>query len=291
MASRKPNMLEAFQDSARAAQRAHVQERNAAAKGTPAEAPKPSVTGSNETGPNATGPTHASSGSTHGGAPATHGMEVFGDDVLGTRPRSARGIPAWMPVAVVVLLVAMAGTYWVTRELGREARADGGAGASIAEDVANDLRALSGEPESGVAPITAPPGNQRGSTGHDFTGNEGSASQEAAPVNSSLTADDQRFLDKNNRFTVRAIQYPNDTNGRSLAMQAYKHLRSAGLPAISPLEMNDIVVVCVGAEPGRAGRLAEIRTQLQGLAGPPPQNEPGAFSGAYDVNIKDYIDR
>jgi hypothetical protein len=254
MASRKPNMLEAFQHSARAAREASEQEAKAQRSGAPKKAAPAEPERSRQP---TTTPSNA---------------DLFGDDLLGTRPLARPGFPIWMPVAVIVLLAAMAGTYWVTRQLGNEAKAGGGdSELELPEDVELDLRALSDETEGpAVTPKTQP---------------------SVEPATSKLTADDRRFLDTANVYTVRAIQFPRDARGKELARAAYKHLRDAGFPAISPLEMNDIVVVCVGAEPKRSGRLAQIRTRLQDLDGPPPQNEPGAFSGAYDVNIDDYYDR
>jgi hypothetical protein len=181
-------------------------------------------------------------------------------------------------VALLGLPVAMAGTYWLASQLGSETRAAGDTPALSSDEVERDLGALASEPAlqavkptSPAAPVTEP------------------APQEVAK--DTRTDDDRRFLDLANRFTVRAIQYPNDKRGRRLALAAYEHLRAAGLPAISPLTLSEIVVVCVGAEPGRSGLLAQTRKRLQAISGPPPQNEPGAFEDAYDVNIDDYIDR
>jgi hypothetical protein len=229
MASQKPNMLEAFQQSARkdGTAGAATQQHSSAAR--------PGVR-----------------------------TEAHTEDLLGTQPRAPRTLAAWLPVALLGLPVAMAGTYWLASQLGSETRA---AGDTPASEPA--LQAV--KPTSPAAPVTEP------------------APQEVAK--DTRTDDDRRFLDLANRFTVRAIQYPNDKRGRRLALAAYEHLRAAGLPAISPLTLSEIVVVCVGAEPGRSGLLAQTRKRLQAISGPPPQNEPGAFEDAYDVNIDDYIDR
>ena len=248
MAARKPNMLEAFQQSARAAQEAHAREERAPkqparaseAPSSPEPAPRPR---------------------------ALAGADRFGEDLLGTRPLPRRGIPTWIPVAVVVLLVAMVGAYWVARELGREAAAGGSGTSTLPVEAAQDLSAISGRgPE-----VVQPPSGE-------------------GAVESPLSAHDLRFLDKANRITVMAIQYPNTPQGKGLAEKTRAYLDGAGLPVISPVERGKDIVVLVGAAPDTSG-LQQIRTKLRATPGPPPQNEPGAFEDAYYVNIDDWFDR
>jgi hypothetical protein len=248
MAARKPNMLEAFQQSARAAQEAKAREEGAPKQPAQASAAPPSP----EPAPRPR---------------ALAGVDRFGEDLLGTRPLPRRGIPTWIPVAVVVLLVAMAGAYWVARELGREAAAGETGSTPLSTETEKDLSAISG---GSVAPVQPPQGG--------------------GPVEELLSANDLRFLDKANRVTVMAIQYPNTPQGRGLAEKARAYLDGAGLPVISPVERGKDIVVLVGAAPDTSG-LQQIRTKLRATPGPPPQNEPGAFDDAYYVNIDDWIER
>jgi hypothetical protein len=248
MAARKPNMLEAFQQSARAAQEAHAREERAPKQ--PAQA---------SAAPSSPKPVQAPR------EPA--GGISYGSELLGTNPLPRRGIPTWIPVAVVVLLVAMVGAYWVARELGREAAAGEPGTTSLPAEAEQDLSAISG---AGSTPVKPP--------------------SEADPVEQLLSANDLRFLDTANRITVMAIQYPNTAQGRGLAEKARAYLDGAGLPVISPVERGKDIVVLVGAAPDTSG-LEQIRTKLRATPGPPPQNEPGAFEDAYYVNIDDWIDR
>lgn len=244
MAPKKPNMLEAFQRSAREAQQADA--------GGQAPAPRRATPR----------PSRRSSG------------EAFGASLMKTR---GPGLPSWLPAAVLILLVAMAGTYWFTRNLSRSAQAGAGersgeaGSAELDEALDQDLRSLveDADPRGAARPPAA------GAPDHA----------------SSMPEADRRFLDKANRFTMRAVQFENDARGRELAMAVHAHMRAEGLPVVTPVELGDILVVCVGAEPILDGRLLQIQDRLQALDGPPPQNEPGAFAGAYAVNIDDYITR
>ncbi|MCB9914294.1 MAG: hypothetical protein H6828_03970 [Planctomycetes bacterium] len=239
MASKKPNMLEAFQQSARSPQSDDL------AASAPPRAARPQPAD----------------------APRGHGrgaLDPFAGAASAARTRVSFGVPAWLPVAVVVLLVAMAGTYWVARGLARESRAGDGP-PELGADVREDLAALGQDP-AGAAPATGPVTDD--------------------PIDDRLTDDDKRFLDKRNRYTVCAIQYANDDRGQALANVVTAYLRTQGFPAIAPIETTDgHVLVCVGAEPVRSGTLEQLRARLQALPGPPPRSEKGAFKDAYDQNI------
>lgn len=106
-----------------------------------------------------------------------------------------------------------------------------------------------------------------------------------------LTADDLRFFEKSNRFTVRAIYYGNTPRGWMRALATYRYLRDLGLPAVAPIDQGNELVLCVGAEATREGRLSGFRSRLRALPGPPPSSETGAFAGAYFINIDDLVDR
>jgi len=196
------------------------------------------------------------------------------EEVLGTGPRPALpGIPAWIPAALVVLSIAIAGAYWIGGKLGGETRAEEPGSAPPLEAFeadyaqAEEAPAVAGESR----PPAPPPSNAKGSD---------------------LTEDDRRFLDPSrSRYTVRAIYFANDREGWSRSLSTYYYLRRAGLPAIAPIEKGEIVVICVGAEPSRTGELEQIRDRLQALPGPPPESEAHAFESAFFVNIDDQIDR
>jgi hypothetical protein len=259
-------MLDAFQHSARV-------DRDAEAKKTEVKAGKTEVKAKRppEEPPVADSPKRARRVPAQARSVPDPGKSVGAhEELLGTAPRPVRsGIPIWIPASALLLLVAMAGIYWLGDLLGDEARAGGrGDGEISAERFEDDLKG--GGPAGDEAPV--PP--------------------RVAPENSKLTEDDQRFLDPDrSKFTVRAIQYENDDEGWGRAEIAYLYLRDAGVPAIAPIDKGGILLICVGAEPELAGKLEQIREQLRALPGPPPQNEPGAFSGAYPVNISDWVKR
>lgn len=104
-----------------------------------------------------------------------------------------------------------------------------------------------------------------------------------------LTADDEAFLSRDNRFSVRAIQFDADERGQGLAYASYRYLREQGFPAVTPLTQGEVLVICVGAEPEQNATLRDLRRRLHELDGPPPQSQPGAFDSAYIVNISDQI--
>ena len=159
-----------------------------------------------------------------------------------------------------------------------------GTPSSSAESESQDT--LSGPSDEGVlAPAAAvSTGSDEESDDPRDTAGDGSAA-------SDLSADDVRFFDKSNRFTVRAIYYGNTPRGWQRALATYRYLRELGLPAVAPIDQGNELVLCVGAEPKREDRLSEYRSRLRALPGPPPSSETGAFAGAYFVNIDDLVER
>lgn len=260
-------MLDAFQRSARAERDAEAQAAQAPRGGAFAKARKRDEAPRSET-------------ESRPKPPVRRPVPVFDprpEEVLGTGPRPPlSGIPVWIPTAVVVLVIAIAGAYWIGGRLGGETHAEEpGTGPPLEAfetDLGLALEAPSGA--GGSSPQAPAPSSARASEASD------------------LTEDDRRFLDPNrSRYTVRAIYFDNDREGWSRSLSTYYYLRRAGLPAIAPIEKGEIVVICVGAEPSRTGELEQIRDRLQALPGPPPESEARAFESAFFVNIDDQIDR
>ncbi len=261
-------MLDAFQQSARA-------EREAQARAAAAPKGKSSGKRAAEPKPAESRPKKRKSARKKPVPPPAASLptdlESARDEILGTGPRPGfTGIPLWVPVAVVVLIAAMAGTYWIGDLLGGETRAGEPTGDPLVEDFETDLVG-GGDPAPEVTePSPVPPPEE----------------------DADLTEDDRRFLDKSrSTYTVRAIYFANDREGKARARSTYWYLRNAGLPVIAPVQKGDIVVICVGAEPTRTGELEQIRDRLHSLPGPPPESEPGAFESAYFVNIDDQVER
>lgn len=110
-------------------------------------------------------------------------------------------------------------------------------------------------------------------------GAEASAWGSTSPGNADLMA-------TANRVTLRVIYYAEDEEDK--AWLTHDYLVIQGLPVGSPVRTGRIIVLLVGAAPG-AGELEGLKGRLRSLPG--PNNEAGAFKGAYVVNIDSYIDR
>lgn len=266
-------MLDAFQQSARAEREAQARAAGAPkgkSSGKRAAAPKPAEPELEEpkpkrrkSAPKKPVPPPAASLPTD--------LESAWAEILGTGPRPASsGIPLWVPLVVVLLLAAMAGTYWIGDLLGGEARANEPTGDPLVEDFETDLVG-GGDPASEAGDQTPVP---------------------PPAEDADLTEDDRRFLDASrSTYTVRAIYFADDREGKARARSTYWYLRNSGLPVIAPIQKGDIVVICVGAELTRTGELEQIRDRLHSLPGPPPESEPDAFESAYFVNINDQVQR
>jgi hypothetical protein len=187
-------------------------------------------------------------------APPAHAAEAL----MGRRrpARSARPL-----LTVLAVLLGMAILFAAGRALSGRTRA-----AEPTTDGGSELEVPGAPTQVPVEPETAP-----------------------APQEQELTADDLAFLSRENRFSVRAIQFDDDERGRRLAYESYRYLRDKGLPAVTPLTQGEVLVICVGAEPEQNPALRDLRSRLHALEGPPPQRQPGAFDSAYIVNISDQI--
>jgi len=259
MTPRKPNMLEAFQRSAREDQANEVA--RSEAEGSREES-VPEFEKTVEVAPAAPSPVSRA-------AARRKKLDSLDDSLLDKAPGGGMNFPLWIPIAVLVVVVAMIGMFWIGRSLGQETQAASPDETPTDEVFVDELE--------GATPSQVPPPHV--------------VPEPAAPAEeSSLTEDDRAFLDKQNSQSVRAIQYDNDADGWERALATYHYLRGAGLPAVAPITQGEVLLICVGAEPKQNERLKEVRKTLQSLAGPPPRNEPGAFAGAYFVNIEDQVD-
>lgn len=252
MTPRKRNMLEAFQ----------------AGRDLPGpiSADRPSAgTRQHAAGPLAEGPGDLASAGAGAARPA---LEVRSD----AGPPRARGdaLPVLVPAALVVLLLG----FW----LGRLSTGWWGGGPAPASgDLAFETRVADGAREPGREAAPAPPD----------PGRAAAAQAPGATVSpEGYTADDLAFLDKRNRITLRAIYYDATPAGRRKALESYQHLRAHGLPAVAPLEVGDLVLICVGAAPRlNDPELERLRQRLLTLEGPPPLSEPTPYATAFQINI------
>jgi len=261
MSPRKWNMLEAFQ----------VSERSRTARDRPADPAVPSAKGPAPDERAAAPSASTSSGSS--GRSAEH--PLFAD-------RGARApLP---PLAALIALALLAGAFWLGRWSVRNEVAAMGAGRAPSPEAGDPAAAGESTPPAAPGGARAP---------------EGAPGQPAEPAQEppaeSYTADDLAFKDRQNRFTVRAIYYADTPEGWKRALSTYRYLRECGLPAVAPIAVGTELYLCVGAgptlDPSKDDRLAKIRQTLKALPGPPPQSEPGAFSGAFFQNIDDLVER
>lgn len=257
MTPRKPNMLEAFQASARAEQEQREAAANEAApSATPgADAPAP------EARAGAGGPFDAAEPATPPSPARQRAPE--NDELLGIAPRRTPGTAQRLPWIVAAVALGMVAMFFVGRDFGREAEAGPGDETPPAES------------DDPVVPAGPGP-------------DEGGGAERATP--SDLTAADLAFLSRENRFSVRAIQFDANPRGSKLALEAYLYLTELGYPAVAPITQGEMLVICVGAEPELNSELRRLRDELRQLPGPPPQSRAGEFDSAYEVNIADQID-
>lgn len=281
MSPRKPNMLEAFQASAKA-----DQARQAEAEAVEGSAPYAGATpGAAEGGEK----TPAGQGSVGAGGPfagttkpvtpepaVRPDVNINPSDLMAGAPeptdqslRRALGGGAGfqlnnvqLPVLVVGVLVAMLAMFFLGRWFSSPSDSHAAGGGSEIGELAG-----TGDPTAGLGT-------------YDTTTTD----------ESGLTAADRAFLDRKNHYSVRAIQFSADDRGDELAETAYDYLCGLGLPAVAPITQGNIQIICVGAAPTRNAEIEQIRSTLRALPGPPPANEPGAFESAYLVNIEDQID-
>jgi len=253
-------MLEAFQASARAEQA----EREAAANGAAAANEPADGAAAPDVRAGAGGPFDAAEPAAT--PPPVRQRARENDELLGISPQRTPGAAQRLPWVLAAIVIGMVAMFFVGRDFGRETEA--GPGDDVEPNVVDD----------GVVPEG--PG-------------AGSDSRPIAPASGNspkLNDDDVAFLSRENRFSVRAIQFDKNGRGPGLALEAYRYLRDAGFPAVAPITQGEVLVICVGAEPSRNAELQRLRAELQRLPGPPPRNEPGAFESAYYVNIEDQID-
>ncbi|MFT7484335.1 MAG: hypothetical protein ACI9F9_000175 [Candidatus Paceibacteria bacterium] len=266
MSPRKPNMLEAFQASAKAEL---AKQEEARAAGTaplsskaPGKTPEPSAP-MGVGGPFAVGESEA----------RPHAS--VGNEILGTAPRRAPRPTNRTPWVIGLVVVSMVGMFYLGRDFRKGTvfgQGDGSESSQQGEgDLATELPAHLERTPTDQLPVvkTDPP---------------------AVAKPSGMTEADRAFLDLNNRISVRAIQFDNDKRGTQRAREIYRYLREQGLPAVAPIAQGEVWVICVGAEPALNPSIERVRAQLQQLPGPPPQSQAGAFNSAYFVNIEDQID-
>lgn len=266
MSPRKPNMLEAFQASAKAEQakqeEARVADSGTSGRGGTTPAQPQAAAGSGRAAPDPSPPLGVG-GPFATDSPAARLQPSGEDQVLGIAPRRAAKPMGKMPLVVILVALGMTAMFLLGRDFGKDSQA-----AEPQGDGAVVVPETSGAEERVKVPERKP-----------------------VPVkDSGLTAADRAFLSLDNRLSVRAIQFSSDKDGKARAEAIYYYLREQGLPAVVPIDQGDITVICVGAEPSRNQEIERIRSALHALAGPPPLNEPGAFGSAYFVNIEDQID-
>ena len=266
MSPRKPNMLEAFQASAKAEQakqeEARVADSSTSGRGGTIPAQPRAAAGSGRAAPDPSPPLGVG-GPFAAESPAARLQPSGEDQVLGIAPRRAAKPMGKMPLVVILVALGMTAMFLLGRDFGKDSQAAEPQGAGDLE-----VPVTSGAPQRMEVPERKP-----------------------VPVKAStLTAADRAFLSLENRLSVRAIQFSSDADGIRRATEVYRYLRAQGLPAVAPIDQGKITVICVGAEPSRNQEIERIRSALHALAGPPPRNEPGAFGSAYFVNIADQID-
>lgn len=254
-------MLEAFQASARAEQA----EREAAANGAAA---------ANEPAPGAPSPeVRAGAGGPFDAAepaappPSVRQRTRENDELLGISAQRTGGSARRLPWIVAALVVGMVAMFFVGRDFGRETEAGPDDGQDSTYEV-DDVPVPKGPGAETNRRVDSPP----------------------AGNGAKLNDDDVAFLSRENRFSVRAIQFDKNPRGSKLALESYHYLRAAGFPAVAPITQGKVLVICVGAEPSQNAELRRLRAELQRLPGPPPRNRQGEFESAYYVNIEDQID-
>lgn len=172
-------------------------------------------------------------------------------------------------VALVVIVLAVGGAYW----LGRRHAAGVVAAPSRAADEGVVPGALQ-RPTQSTPPAAAPV-------------DVAAANRETAELGS---ASDKSFMDRANRYTIRLIQYGDDSTGRAAANALYEHLRKQAVPVISPIHKGKAMIVVAGAAP-RVKDLDALLAYVKGLRGPNSQEDTLPFKDAYPVNIDDLVER
>jgi hypothetical protein len=180
--------------------------------------------------------------------------------------RSVRGI---LLVAVVVVVAAWFHGRW---------------SAKPAEAASSSAR------ESAGPGVLARPGG-----GAPVVGAGAGADADLAQLNLSAarmgTADDQAFMDPANKYTVRLIQYDNDTDGLKRARDMVEFLRKKeGLPIVGPISIGKKLILAAG-HAARIDQLEGLLGHVKALRGPPPQDKKLPFATAYVVNIDDVVKR
>ncbi len=281
MSPRKPNMLEAFQASAKA-EKARQAAAEAAEGSTAYAAAAPGATGAGaEDSDDSVGVGGPFAGTTKPvtAQPAVRpDVHIHPKDLMSGSPEPSdsslrralsgggKGVKLsqlQLPVLVLGVLVAMLAMFFLGRWFSspNETQASG---PGIGE------MAYSGDPDGALAAVR---------TYQDPTLDE-----------SNLTAADRAFLDRKSRLSVRAIEFPATERGNKLANITYEYLLASGLPAVAPITQGEIQFICVGAAPTLNAEIEAIQAALQAMPGPPPGNQVGAFSSAYFVNIEAQID-
>lgn len=179
-------------------------------------------------------------------------------------------------LAIVVTLLAV--TLWVrSRQQSGVAAAQGVASPATPDAGAQNTAVPSAAPKPAVpqAPSAAP-----------------TNTNPAPALVAGATDDDRAFYVLTNKFTVRLAQYDNDANAKKLAFEAYKYLRTEGVPAVQPIVSGDgaHIFLCAGAQP-KKDDLAELTAWCVKLRGPSATSKKLPFSGAYVDNIDHVLKR
>jgi hypothetical protein len=180
-------------------------------------------------------------------------------------------------LAIVVALLAV--TLWVRSRQPTDVTAAQGASPDVA---APNTAVQNAAPKTAApqVPATAPNNNVPTNT------------KPPTALVAGATDDDRAFYVLTNKFTVRLAQYDNDANAKKLAFEAYKYLRTEGVPAVQPIVSGDgaHIFLCAGAQP-KKDDLAELTAWCVKLRGPSATSKKSPFSGAYVDNIDHVLKR
>ncbi len=107
----------------------------------------------------------------------------------------------------------------------------------------------------------------------------------ASTTNAGSEAGTSALFDVENEFTVVVVAYGETQT--DLAWSTYDFLRDAGVPAFRPYLVRDKLVIFAGAAPTR-GELASIERSVRGLT---YNGNTGVFGDAYTIPISNFVRR
>lgn len=177
---------------------------------------------------------------------------------------------------VLVLILLLAGSFWLGRQSTKSGVALAGIGGAPTDGMRDREQGASGE-----SPAVPADRGQGVASSYDL--DEGTETKPPVPGGTQgHSPADRAFLDQANKYTIRAATYRWNDRERRYAWGLHKYLSALDIPVVQPYQIGDSLYVYIGAAPHTDGLEGLLQTVIH-TAG--PSGEKGTFESAYIVTM------